>query len=234
MMLLHAKTDSSAFLSTDNRSDNEDITSWEANGKRWTSRETFWSSRSAPYENVFTSNAVTLNDASVTSKWNAVNLTSDVASLWNFVNATSDTALCTDRSAIGQISLSVILATIILITIGGNLLVCVTIRTNRRLQNPTNCFVFSLASTDLLLGAIVLPFSALNTVCSTWPLGAIFCNIYVSCDVMLCTVSILTLFAISLDRYFAVQVCVCSAANVLKKCTGTTKYIQIACEYKIR
>ncbi len=100
--------------------------------------------------------------------------------------------------------ISFILGLVILLTIGGNLLVCVTIATDKKLKNNTNYFILSLATTDLLLGCIVLPFSALNTVHSYWPLGAIFCNIYTSCDVMLCTVSILTLFAISLDRYFAV------------------------------
>lgn len=109
------------------------------------------------------------------------------------------------RGVFEVIFIGAILALIIIATILGNLLVCVTITTNRKLHNYTNYFILSLATTDLLLGLLVLPFSAVNTLNDNWPLGVIFCNIYISFDVMFCTVSILTLFVISLDRYFAVN-----------------------------
>ncbi|XP_069753905.1 histamine H2 receptor-like [Narcine bancroftii] len=92
-----------------------------------------------------------------------------------------------------------------LITIFGNVLVCLVVGLNRKLQSHTNCFIVSLAVTDLLLGLLVMPFSAiLELLNSEWPFGTTFCNLYTSLDVMLCTASILNLFVISLERYLAV------------------------------
>ena len=115
-----------------------------------------------------------------------------------------DNELLLDRGLVELVILGVLLGTIILMTILGNLLVMLAVLTNKKLQCPTNYFILSLATTDFCLGCVVLPFSALNTLSSHWPLGYVFCNIFTSTDVMLCTVSILNLFAISLDRYFAV------------------------------
>ena len=98
-----------------------------------------------------------------------------------------------------------ILGLVVMVTVLGNCLVCVTVLTDRRMHSPTNLFILSLAGTDLCLGVLVLPFSVHTTLRSNWPFGAVFCNLYVSLDVTLCTVSILALFAISLDRYCALS-----------------------------
>lgn len=107
------------------------------------------------------------------------------------------------------------LSLLILLTISGNVLVCLAVCASRRLRCLTNCFIVSLAVTDLLLGLIVLPLSALLQLTNEWPLGPAFCNFYISMDVMLCTASILTLLAISLDRYLAVTMPLRYASIVL-------------------
>ena len=99
-----------------------------------------------------------------------------------------------------------VLVSFIGLTVGGNLLVCLAVLLSRRLRRRANCFVISLAVTDLLLGLLVMPLSAsLELRAGGWPLGGALCNLYISVDVMLCTASILTLLAVSVDRYLAIS-----------------------------
>jgi len=117
--------------------------------------------------------------------------------------------LATGYSAAETVSIGLALVSLIVVTVGGNLLVCVTIGTDRKLRTATNYFLLSLAVTDLLLGCSVLPVSAFVTLNGdhAWTLGgAAFCNVYISTDVMLCTASILILFAISLEDWYSGRV----------------------------
>lgn len=116
---------------------------------------------------------------------------------------------------LSKVILGIVLSLIILLTIVGNVLVCLAVCASRRLRCLTNCFIVSLAMTDLLLGLLVLPFSALLQFNEEWPLGPLFCNFYISMDVLLCTASILTLLAISVDRYLAVTLPLRYASVVL-------------------
>ncbi|XP_070538282.1 histamine H2 receptor-like [Ptychodera flava] len=91
-----------------------------------------------------------------------------------------------------------------IISVLGNILVILSPIVNKRLRTVTNFFLVSLAFADTLIGILVLPFSAYNELHRRWHMGAPFCNVYVSFDVLFCTASILNLFVICVDRYFAI------------------------------
>lgn len=104
------------------------------------------------------------------------------------------------RSLMESIFLTVVLGTIVILTITGNVLVIASVIWNRNLRTTTNYFIANLAVADLLLGTTVLPFSATLEILQYWIFGQIFCNIWAAIDVLCCTASILSLCVISIDR----------------------------------
>ncbi|NXX39085.1 DRD3 protein, partial [Tricholaema leucomelas] len=94
---------------------------------------------------------------------------------------------------------------LILAVIFGNVLVCIAVLRERALQTTTNYLVVSLAVADLLLATFVMPWVVyLEVTGGVWTFSRIYCDIFVTMDVMMCTASILNLCAISIDRYTAV------------------------------
>ncbi|KAI4888013.1 hypothetical protein NFI96_034676 [Prochilodus magdalenae] len=94
---------------------------------------------------------------------------------------------------------------LILAIVFGNVLVCLAVLRERSLQTTTNYLVVSLAVADLLVASLVMPWAVyLEVVGGAWLFSRIYCNIFVTLDVMMCTASILNLCAISIDRYTAV------------------------------
>ncbi|XP_036444819.1 alpha-2Db adrenergic receptor [Colossoma macropomum] len=95
-------------------------------------------------------------------------------------------------------------ALVILVTVVGNALVVAAVLTSRALRAPQHLFLVSLASADILVATLVIPFSLANEVMGYWYFGSTWCALYLALDVLFCTASIAHLCAISLDRYWAV------------------------------
>ncbi|KAK2589130.1 hypothetical protein KPH14_001953, partial [Odynerus spinipes] len=87
----------------------------------------------------------------------------------------------------------------------GNTLVCLAVVLDRKLHNLTNYFLLSLAIADLLVSLFVMPMSAIPGFLGYWPLGIVWCNIYVTCDVLACSASIMHMCFISVGRYLGIR-----------------------------
>ncbi|KAI1287256.1 D(2) dopamine receptor [Halotydeus destructor] len=99
------------------------------------------------------------------------------------------------------------LCLIVLVFIGvlGNVLVCLAICLERRLQNATNYFLLSLSVADLLVSVLVMPIAILNEFYGYWPFGSSICNLWVTCDVLCSSSSILHMCFISVGRYIGIK-----------------------------
>ncbi|XP_040217564.1 alpha-2A adrenergic receptor [Rana temporaria] len=105
-----------------------------------------------------------------------------------------------------QVTLALIslVGILMLFTVFGNVLVVIAVFTSRALKAPQNLFLVSLASADILVATLVMPFSLANEVMGYWYFGKVWCEIYLALDVLFCTSSIVHLCAISLDRYWSI------------------------------
>ncbi|XP_058464494.1 5-hydroxytryptamine receptor 1-like [Malaya genurostris] len=105
---------------------------------------------------------------------------------------------------IRKVVICIVLLAVIFGTIVGNILVCVAVCLVRKLRRPCNYLLVSLAVSDLCVACLVMPPALMYEVLGEWNFGRVFCDIWVSFDVLSCTASILNLCAISVDRYWAI------------------------------
>ncbi|XP_046365271.2 D(2) dopamine receptor-like [Haliotis rufescens] len=94
---------------------------------------------------------------------------------------------------------------IILFSAMGNLLVCLAVCWERRLQNMTNYFLMSLAIADFLVSLLVMPLGMIVELYGLFPLDPELCVLWVTSDVLMCTASIWHMCTMSMDRFFTLK-----------------------------
>ncbi|XP_041980036.1 octopamine receptor [Aricia agestis] len=99
---------------------------------------------------------------------------------------------------------AIVLTLIIVSTIVGNILVILSVFTYKPLRIVQNFFIVSLAVADLTVAILVLPLNVAYSILGQWVFGIYMCKMWLTCDIMCCTSSILNLCAIALDRYWAI------------------------------
>ncbi|KAJ8408885.1 hypothetical protein AAFF_G00247030 [Aldrovandia affinis] len=98
-----------------------------------------------------------------------------------------------------HVCLLLLLLSIIILAILGNLLVMVPVAYVRQLQTSTNVVIVSLVTADFLLSVLTTPFSLVHSV-DHWRFRELFCTTHFLLDFILCTASILNLGYVVLDR----------------------------------
>ncbi|XP_043105998.1 5-hydroxytryptamine receptor 7 [Puntigrus tetrazona] len=101
--------------------------------------------------------------------------------------------------------IGMMLSTITAVTVMGNTLVVIAVCVVKKLRQPSNYLLVSLAIADLSVAVAVMPFVIVTDLTGgVWLFGEVFCNIFIGMDVMCCTASIMTLCVISVDRYLGI------------------------------
>lgn len=96
------------------------------------------------------------------------------------------------------------LAIIMIVALGGNLLILAAIYIDKTLQTITNVFIINLACADMLLAVIGMPFTLASSITYDWIFGDTWCKVNGMANSLFCIASILTLAAVSIDRFFAI------------------------------
>lgn len=97
---------------------------------------------------------------------------------------------------------------IIVVAVCGNSLVCVAICVNKNLrETPSNYFLFSLAVSDILTATLSITFDVDQILKPNWRWdhGPIICKLWTKIYLIAVPTSILSLLAISVDRYKAIS-----------------------------
>ncbi|KAF6207109.1 hypothetical protein GE061_018348 [Apolygus lucorum] len=102
-----------------------------------------------------------------------------------------------------------------LVAVVGNTLVIIAFKRERRLRRLTNYYIVSLAVADLLVGLLGIPCAILTKM--ELPKQLYPCLFTLSLLIVLCTISIFSLVAVSIDRYWAILYPMGYARNVSTK-----------------
>ncbi|XP_017562394.2 trace amine-associated receptor 13c-like [Pygocentrus nattereri] len=96
-------------------------------------------------------------------------------------------------------------AAVVLLTVCGNLLIIISVCHFKQLHTPTNMLILSLAVSDCLVGALVMPMTLSWMIETCWVFSAAQCLCNVFFSYLFTTTSAYSVALIAVDRYFALS-----------------------------
>ncbi|XP_076874319.1 trace amine-associated receptor 13c-like [Brachyhypopomus gauderio] len=147
------------------------------------------------------------------------------------INQTDDcfNYTCPERSlsTAVYVLLYMALICIVLVTVCGNLVIIISVCHFKQLHTPTNMLMLSMAVSDFLIGALVMPTTLLQMIESCWIFRRVFCAWYLLTASFLTSVSIYNVALIAVDRYFAL----CTPFLYTKTVSVSTMCIVVLCDW---
>ncbi|XP_072550765.1 trace amine-associated receptor 4-like [Salminus brasiliensis] len=96
-------------------------------------------------------------------------------------------------------------AAVVLLTVCGNLLIIISVCHFKQLHTPTNMLILSLAMSDFLIGALVMPVLLIWMIESCWIFRRVYCICFLLTSYFFTSTSIYNIALIAADRYFALS-----------------------------
>ena len=94
--------------------------------------------------------------------------------------------------------------TLNIISLLGNILVCLSVHRNNRLRTTTNLYIIALAVTDLIAATLVMPPATGVLITGRWPFGETACQIHAYFTLFAVYVSPVTMGLTALNRYIRI------------------------------
>lgn len=86
----------------------------------------------------------------------------------------------------------------------GNIMVCLSVYRNTRLRTTTNLYIIALAVSDLMAAIFVMPLATGALIASKWPFGEKICQLHSSFSMFVVYVSPVTMALTAVNRYFRI------------------------------
>ena len=90
------------------------------------------------------------------------------------------------------------------LTLTGNIMVCIAVYKNTRLRTTTNQYIIALAVSDLMSGVLLMPFSLGVLITGEWVYGRVICNFQAYIALFVVYVSPVTMGLTAFNRYMRI------------------------------